>query len=117
MNYLERWPEPVDGAGVLYEIEAQLRRYVSMPTGSPELVALWVMFTWAIKASQIAPRLILTSPMRRCGKTTVLNILRSLVHAPQSNINVSPAALYTAIDQNQCTLLLDEADNWLGKRG
>ena len=54
MNYLERWPEPVDGAGVLYEIEAQLRRYVSMPAGSPELVALWVMFTWAIDASQMS---------------------------------------------------------------
>src|SRR5271169_6815606 len=106
MNYLERWPEPVDGAGVLYEIEAQLRRYVSMPTGSPELVGLWVMFTWAIKASQIAPRLILTTPLRRCGKTTALNMLRTRVHAPESSMNVSPAALDTSIEQNQCTLLL-----------
>jgi hypothetical protein len=117
VNYLEPWPDTVDGAETLYGIEARLRRHASMPDGSPELVALWVQFTWAIKASQIAPRLILTSPMRRCGKTTVLNILSSLVHAPQSNINVTPAALYNAIDQKQCTLLLDEADNWLGKRG
>ena len=117
MNYLEPWPDPVDGAETLYGIEAQLRRYASMPEGSPELTTLWVQFSWAIKASQIAPLLLLTSPMRRCGKTTVLNILRSLVHAPQSNINVTPAALYNAIDQKQCTLLLDEADNWISKRG
>jgi putative DNA primase/helicase len=117
MNHLEPWPDPVDEAETLYGIEAQLRRYASMPEGSPELTTLWVQFSWAIKASQIAPLLLLTSPMRRCGKTTVLNILRSLVPAPQSNINVSPAALYTAIDQRQCTLLLDEADNWISKRG
>src|ERR1051325_2012762 len=117
MNYLEAWPDSVDGAETLYRIEAQLRRYASMPDGSPELVSLWVQFTWVINASQIAPRLLLTSPIRRCGKTTVLNILWSLVHAPQSNINVTPAALYNAIDQKQCTLLLDEADNWISKRG
>jgi hypothetical protein len=117
MNALDPWPEPVDGAEVLYGIEAKLRHYVSMPDGSPEITALWVMFTWAIDASEIAPRLFLTSPMRRCGKTTVLDILRALVHRPQANINVTAAALYNAIDQTQCTLLLDEADNWVSKRG
>ena len=104
-NYLEPWPDPVDGAEVLYEIKAQLRRYVSMPTGSPELVALWVMFTWAIDASDIAPRLFLTSPTRRCGKTTVLDILTALVHRPEANVNVTAASLYTAIDQEHCTLI------------
>jgi hypothetical protein len=117
MNYLEPWPEPVDGAEVLYSIEATLRRYVSMPDGSPELVALWVMFTWAIDASDIAPRLFLTSPMRRCGKTTVLDILTALVHRPEANVNVTAASLYTAIDQEHCTLILDEADQWATKRG
>jgi putative DNA primase/helicase len=117
MNYLEPWPEPVDGAEVLYSIEATLRRYVSMPDGSPELVALWVMFTWAIDASDIAPRLFLTSPMRRCGKTTVLDILTALVHRPEANVNVTAASLYTAIDQEHCTLILDEADQWVTKRG
>ena len=117
MNYLEPWPDPVDGAEVLYEIEAQLRRYVSMPTGSPELVALWVMFTWAIDASDIATRLFLTSPTRRCGKTTVLHILTALVHRPEANVNVTAASLYTAIDQEHCTLILDEADQWATKRG
>ena len=67
MNYLDPWPEPVDGAEELYAIEAQFRRHVSMPDGSPEIVALWTMFTWAIDASQIAPRLFLTSPGRQCG--------------------------------------------------
>jgi hypothetical protein len=88
-----------------------------MPDGSPELVTLWVMFTWAIDASDIAPRLFLTSPIRRCSKTTVLDILTSLVHRPEGNVNVTAASLYTAIDQEHCTLILDEADQWAAKRG
>ncbi len=117
MIHLEPWPEPVDGAEVLNEIEARLRRHVSMPDGSPELVALWVMFSWAIDASDIAPRLLLTSPMRRCGKTTVFDILTAMVHRPEANVNVTAASLYTAIDQDHCTLILDEADQWATKRG
>jgi hypothetical protein len=117
MINLAPWPEPVDGADVLYSIEAVLRRHASMPDGSPELVALWVMFSWAIDASDIAPRLLLTSPMRRCGKTTVLDILTALVHRPEANVNVTAASLYTAIDQDHCTLILDEADQWATKRG
>jgi hypothetical protein len=117
MNYPEPWPEPVDGAEVLYAIDAVLRRHVSMPDGAPELVALWVMFTWAIDASEIAPRLLLTSPMQRCGKTTVFDILTAMVHRPEANVNVTAASLYTAIDQDHCTLILDEADQWATKRG
>jgi hypothetical protein len=116
-DYLQRWPEPVDGAEVLYSIEAMLRRYLSMPEGSPELTTLWTMFTWCIDASDIAPRLFLTSPMRRCGKTAVLDILTALVHRPEANVNVTAASLYTAIDQEHCTLILDEADQWATKRG
>ena len=55
--------------------------------------------------------------MRRCGKTTVLNILAALVHRPEANVNVSAASLYTAIHQDHCTLILDEADQWVTKRG
>jgi hypothetical protein len=116
-DHLEPWPKPVDGAEVLYSIEATLRRYVSMPEGSPELTTLWTMFTRCIDAFDIAPRLFLTSPMRRCGKTTVLDILTAFVHRPEPNVNVSAASLYTAIDQEHCTLILDEADQWVTKRG
>jgi hypothetical protein len=41
-DYPEMWPKPVDGAEVLYAIEAVLRRHVSMPNGSPKLVVLSV---------------------------------------------------------------------------
>jgi hypothetical protein len=57
MNYLEPWHEPADGVEIVDAIGTVLRRHVNMPYGSPELVALWMMFTWAIDSSQIAPRL------------------------------------------------------------
>src|SRR5579862_2038930 len=117
MTDIEPWPEPVDGAELLYALEAVLRRYVSMPEGGYELIALWVMFTWVIDASDIAPRLFLTSPVKRCGKTTVLDILTAVVRRPEPNVNVTAAALYTAIHHDHCALLLDEADQWATKRG
>jgi hypothetical protein len=80
MNYLEPWPEPVDGAEVLYSIEATLRRYVSMPDGSPELVALWVMFTWAIDASDIAPRPVGSDPSRTQDPQSIVSECRLTGH-------------------------------------
>ena len=46
-----------------------------------------------------------------------MDVMWPLCREPQSNINVTPAALFRAIDEKQCTLFLDEADNWANKRG
>jgi len=46
MNYPEPWLEPVDGAEIRNEVEAQVRRYVSLPDGGPEIITLYVQFTW-----------------------------------------------------------------------
>jgi hypothetical protein len=117
MNYPEPWPEPVDGAEIRNEVEAQVRRYVSLPDGGPEIITLYVQFTWVSSASQIAPRVLLTSPIPGCGKTRLMDVMWPLCREPQSNINVTPAALFRAIDEKQCTLFLDEADNWANQRG
>ncbi len=109
------WPESVDGAVLLEELAAAFRRYLALPGGAAEALALWVLFTHTFNAWQVSPRLALTSPAPRCGKTTALSILACLVPRPLLASNITPAAVYRVIELNQPTLLIDEADTYLGR--
>jgi hypothetical protein len=105
--------EPVDGAALLDEIVDVLRRYIVMPDGSPEAVALWVVLTYLTDAAEILPILGITSPDKRCGKSLLLDILAGIVHRHIPASNISPAALFRAIEGYRPTLLIDEADCFL----
>jgi hypothetical protein len=110
------WPQPVEGVELLDALVASFRRYLALPKGAAETLALWAVFTHAIDASAVAPRLAILSPTPRCGKTTLLGLLIRLVRQPLPASNVSPAALYRVIEQDRPTLLIDEADTFLAPR-
>jgi transposase len=59
----------------------------------------------------ITPRLALSSPVRGCGKTTLLSMIERLVRRARKTDGITPAATYWLIDREHCTLLVDEADN------
>jgi hypothetical protein len=40
------WPTPVDGAKLLDELSATIRKYMVMTVEAVHTVALWVLFTW-----------------------------------------------------------------------
>jgi putative DNA primase/helicase len=107
------WPEPVNGAQLLDEITAAIRRYVVLEKGAAEATALWVVHTYWFDAFAITPRLAITSAVMRCGKTTLLDVLSCLVHRPISTANATAAAIYRLVDKLRPTLLMDEADTFL----
>ncbi len=109
----EPWPEPVFGAELLSDIVATLRRYAVLPEGAAEAVAFWVVFAHAHDAFVVAPILALTSPEKRCGKTTVLILAAELAPRPLRTANVTPAVVFRAIDKFHPTLVIDEADTFL----
>jgi hypothetical protein len=78
-----------------------------------EIVALclWILHTFVFDRFMITPRLALLSPVRGCGKTTVLTGLSWLVCRPERHDDPSVASLYQSIDFARPTLLIDEADN------
>ena len=84
-----------------------------MDAGSAETVALWVVHAHALGAFQISPRLAITSAEKRCGKTTAIDVVQSLVPRPLSTSNTSAAAIFRTIEAAQPTLLIDEADTFL----
>jgi hypothetical protein len=57
--------------------------------------------------------LAITSPEKRCGKTTTLDVVQSLAPRPLSTSNTSAAAILRTIEAAQPTLLIDEADTFL----
>ena len=73
----EPWPAPVDGAGLLVELEAAITAHAVMPEGAALAMALWILHTYCLDAAAITPRLAIVSPTKRCGKTTVLKLLPS----------------------------------------
>lgn len=110
---IDLWPSAVDGASLLDEIVATVERFVVARAGVPEAVALWIVNTHALDATMISPRLAITSPVKRCGKTTLLDLLSALVARPLPTVNVTAAALYRTVDMAHPTLLVDEADSFL----
>lgn len=90
-----------------------IRDYVVLNEDQALAVALWSIHTHSIDAFEHAPRLQIKSPVKGCGKTTLLNVVGKLVHRPADTENISMSALFRALAAWQPTMLLDEADSFL----
>ncbi len=112
----EPWPEPLDGAELLEELTTVFCRYLVLPEGAAEVMALWVVHTHTVETAEITPRLALLSPDKRCGKTRVLEVLQKLVRCPLSTSNTSAAAVFRSIEAWFQTLIIDEGYTFLGDK-
>ncbi|MQA65037.1 MAG: DUF3631 domain-containing protein [Alphaproteobacteria bacterium] len=109
----EPWPFEVGGAEVLNEIVAEIRKYVVLPSAAADGIALWLLHTHAIDASDIAPILFVTSPAPACGKTTVLALVESLSRKAIYAAHATTAALFRLVEEHRPTVILDECDTYL----
>jgi hypothetical protein len=107
---LEAWPESVDTAELLAEIENKFRRYVVVSDVIASATALWVAFTYLIEIAVHAPKLLYHFPEKDAGKSTALGVLRWMVQRPYPAVEATGAAIYRVVDRLKPTLLLDEAD-------
>ncbi len=110
----EPWPESVDGAALLTRLEQTVKRYLAIETDQVVALCLWSLFAHAHDAFEISPILALTSPDKGCGKSTALALLSALVPKPLTSANITPSAVFRVTDYFKPTLLLDEADTFLG---
>lgn len=109
----EPWPEPVEGVDLIGETIGLLRRYVVMTESDATAVALWISLTYLDQHVDTLPILAVTSPEKRCGKTTLLTIISKLARKALSVANISPAALFRAIEKLGPSLVIDEGDTFL----
>lgn len=109
----EPWSEPVDGGQLLDDLATLISRFVVLPKFAPETLAAWVLHTYAFHLREVSTYLGIESDEKRCGKTTLLSVLLELVSRPVVAANISPPALFRAIEEAHPTLLIDETDTFL----
>lgn len=107
------WQEPVDGAALLSELTRVVRRFIVCDDTTARAAALWVAMTWVIDAVHVAPIAAITAPEKRCGKSQLLFLMGRLSCRPLAASNITPAALFRAIEAWKPTLLIDEADAFM----
>ncbi|MES2770399.1 MAG: DUF3631 domain-containing protein [Pseudomonadota bacterium] len=110
---IEPWPQPVDADTLLSELYETIKRFIICPEETAHAAALWIAMTWFMDVVQIAPLAVITAPEKRCGKSQLLFLLGRLVYRPLAASNITPAALFRAVDAWKPTLLVDEADAFM----
>jgi hypothetical protein len=98
-------PTPAD------TVRAMLEQYAWLEPHEYVAVALWAIHTHVFDRFMVSPRLLFSSPVKGCGKTTLLDVVARLVARAEKSDNITAAAIYYALRGMPRTLLLDEADN------
>jgi hypothetical protein len=106
------------GARLLDELRTVIRKYVVLPDENAlAAVTLWIAVTHALPAFECAPRLVVTSPDKRCGKSRLLDVISGTCHRPLASVNATVAAIFRSIgDDHPPTLIIDEADTLFGSK-
>lgn len=113
MEGVEPWPNPVKGHEILNRLFEEYRKFVILPDEAHAALALWTLGTYCFDSFLIFPKLLISSPEKRCGKTTALEVLDSLCHRPMISSNLSAAVVFRAVDAWKPALLIDEADTFI----
>jgi putative DNA primase/helicase len=113
----EPWPDAVDGNTLLNDIHKFISRFVATTRHQLDALTLWIVFTYLLDIADYSTRLAISSPTMRCGKSLVLSVLALLVRRPLPFSNISPAAVFRAIDLEHPALLIDEVDTMSLKSG
>jgi hypothetical protein len=100
------------GEKVLDDVERVIGRYVILPSEHAlTAVVVWIVATHVQRDLHTAPRLAITSPEKRCGKSRLLDLVIELVYRPLVAMNATVPAIFRSLDEDDPrTLVLDEAD-------
>jgi hypothetical protein len=107
------WPTAVDGTMILHEVTEVLGRYVALPEGAADAIALWCAHTHCFRLFRHSARLNICSPEKGCGKSTLRDMIALFVNRPLLLDSLTTAVTFRLLDKHAPTLLADEADAWL----
>ena len=113
-NQLIPHPEPV-GSEIFTDIVNDLQRYVFISEESAIKAAFWVAHAHRFKDYEYTPRLVITAPLKNCGKTILLSVLQAMTDHSLNGDNMTPSAYFRLANTGDFTFFLDEADQWFRK--
>jgi len=106
----------VDGNELLDEISKTISRYMILPKGALPPIVLWIASTYVYDAFKVYPKLGVVSPEKRCGKSTLLEILDAFSCKSILSSNITPSSIFRVVEKTKPTLLIDEADTFIAGR-
>lgn len=110
----EAWPDEVKIDEVLTETVKTLKRFIVFKDDyQATTVALWVFASWFVEYLKFSPYILITSPMKECGKSQLLRCMANLSRRSLLTSNLSAAIVYRVIDKVKPTLFIDEVDTFL----
>lgn len=109
----EAYSEPVNGAALVDEIYNIIRQHIACTDAVAIAVALWIVFTWVLEASHIAPIAWINAPEKRCGKSQLLTLISLMSKRSLPSSNITAAALFRCIEKYKPTLIIDEVDTFV----
>jgi putative DNA primase/helicase len=92
-------------------VASRIKSHVILSDDEALVVALWVILSWVHEAAVHSPILLITSPEKECGKSTLMGLINLMVPRGFLFVEVSPAVLFRMIEKWHPTLLVDEADD------
>ena len=99
-----------DTAALLEACRKWVHRFMVLSHEQGNVIAAWILHTWAIEAADSTPYLDITAPEKGCGKSRLLEVLEIVVRKPVKTGGMSAAALMRTVEAESPTLLLDEVD-------
>ncbi len=112
LTEIEPAADPVNGAKLLTLVTSTLERYMVLVPHAALAITLWIIRAHADDCFDTNPRLALLSPEKRCGKTTLLELISKLVPRALPTSNVTPSVIFRTIEAAHPTLLIDEVDSF-----
>lgn len=108
------WNDVVELRALLDDITQTLNRFVVFQSEhESRAIALYIIHTYCFEAFDLTPFLFISSPEKRCGKSTLLELVFELVSKPLVATNLTPAAFFRSVEKFNPTLLIEEVDAFM----
>jgi putative DNA primase/helicase len=96
---------------------ADLQRYLFISEENALTAALWVAHANLFHEFEHTPRLVITAPLKACGKTVLLNVLATMTNHSIPTGKCNSAAFVRLSAGGHLSFFMDEADMLFGKFG
>jgi len=104
--------EPQDGAKLLDDVRATLRKFVVLPPGAAEVLTLWSAYTHIFDVFDVATWITLLSPRERCGKSRTIEVVAPLTPRAFVASGVTAAAYFRIVEEHHPIIFIDEFDQF-----
>jgi putative DNA primase/helicase len=115
-NEIEPWPDPVPSTCIDDAVK-DLLTHVHLNEDYGWLEVLWLLHSMDYHIWNKTPRLVITAPMKGCGKSTNLDVMVAMSDKAIDAGSCTPAAYVAYASRESQVFFIDEADLSFGKGG